>query len=293
MLRFQAAQPPMKIESSPKLAAQYWQAFTQTKPGLTENQPIPRAMLEVERVAVDSEALVRFREFVGSGEAFPLSFAYVLAQPAHLHMINQPGFPVRSMGLVHAQNRIERLQSIDSTAPFSLQIAVVDDHARRRGREFTVETLFVQNGARCLIMRSGYLSRVRGAERSKEKLPAETPAPAPQAPGTLIEAVPFASNFGRRYARVSGDYNPIHLASWLARPFGFRRAIAHGIGALARIDAVLGQHQRGSTRVLAVVFRRPVDLPSNPQLHATANANTVVLLDAQGRELQVVEREWQ
>lgn len=280
----------MKIESSPKLAAQYWQAFTQTKPGLSENQEIPRAVLEVERVTVDPEALLRFCDFVGSTEAFPLSFAYVLAQPAHLHMINQPGFPVRSMGLVHAQNRIERLQPIDPKAPFALQIAVVDDCTRRRGREFTVETQFLQHGKRCLAMRSGYLSRVRGAERNKEKLPVEAPPPPPLVPGALIETVPFASNFGRRYARVSGDYNPIHLASWLARPFGFRRAIAHGIGALACIDAVLGRHQGGSTRLLSVVFKRPVDLPSHPQLHATASVDTVVLLDAQGRELQVVER---
>ncbi len=281
----------MKIESSPKLAAQYWHAFTQTKPGLAEDQAIPRAVLDVERVAVDADALARFREFVGSEDVFPLSFAYVLAQPAHLHMINQPGFPVRSMGLVHAQNRIERLHAIDPAAAFSLQIAVVDDFTRRRGREFTVETLFLQNGKRCLTMRSGYLSRVRGADRNKQKLPPKAPPPAPLLPGALIETVPFASNFGRRYARVSGDYNPIHLASWLARPFGFRRAIAHGIGALARIEAVLGRHQGGSTRVLSVLFKRPVDLPSRPQLHATATHGTVVLLDAQGRELQVVERE--
>jgi len=280
----------MKIESSPKLAAQYWQSFTQTKPGLGHDQPIPRAVLEVERAPIDAEALGRFREFVGSDERFPLSFAYVLAQPAHLHLINQPGFPVRSMGLVHAQNQIERMAPIDPAAPFSLQIAVVDDHTRRRGREFTVETGFRQGGTLCLAMRSGYLSRVRGAERSKQKLPTDAPPPPPLLPGALIEAIPFASNFGRRYARVSGDYNPIHLASWLARPFGFRRAIAHGIGALARIDAVLGRDQGGSTRMLSVVFKRPVDLPSRPSLHATAQPSTCVLLDHQQRELQVVER---
>ena len=33
---------------------------------------------------------------------------------------------------------------------------------------------------------------------------------------------------GRRYARVSGDYNPIHLWALTARPFGFRAPILHG-----------------------------------------------------------------
>ena len=31
---------------------------------------------------------------------------------------------------------------------------------------------------------------------------------------------------GRRYAAVSGDYNPIHLYGWAARPFGFKQPIA-------------------------------------------------------------------
>ncbi len=280
----------MKIEVSPKLASQYWQAFTQSKPGLVYDQPIPRVRLDVQSAAIDLSALERFRLFVGSPDAFPLCFAYVLAQPAHLLMINQPDFPVRSIGLVHAQNRIERLAPVDTQLPFRLEIEVVDDVPRRRGREFVVDTRYFQGSALCLTMRSGYLSRVRGGERSAEKPAAATTPPPALVPGELIEALPFASNFGRRYARVSGDYNPIHLASWLARPFGFRRAIAHGIGTLARIDGALGRHLGGETRVLGVTFKRPVDLPSEPALHTTDDAKVAVLLDKQSRELQMVER---
>jgi len=280
----------MKLAASPKLAAQYWHAFTQTKPGLAQDQKIPRITLEVSAAAIDTAALDQFRQFVGSAEGFPLCFAYVLAQPAHLHMINRPDFPVRSIGLVHAQNRIERLGAIEAQTPFRLEIEVVDDLPRRRGREFVVDTRYFQGDTLCLTMRSSYLSRVRGAERSTEKgAPTAPPSPA-IAPGALIEPLAFASNFGRRYARVSGDYNPIHLASWLARPFGFRRAIAHGIGALARIDACLGRHRGGVTRVLAVNFKRPVDLPSTPALHESADPASSILLDRQGRALQVVER---
>lgn len=48
-------------------------------------------------------------------------------------------------------------------------------------------------------------------------------------PGTL----------GRRYARVSGDWNPIHLSSLTARPFGYRRPIAHGMWTLGRAFAAM------------------------------------------------------
>lgn len=36
------------------------------------------------------------------------------------------------------------------------------------------------------------------------------------------------------YADVSGDHNPIHTSPMLARMFGFRGAIAHGMFTLAR-----------------------------------------------------------
>ena len=279
----------MNLQSIPNLAAEYWHAFTRGKPPLDADQLIPRARLRVERVPIGAQHLELFRDFVGSCESFPLCFAYVLAQPAHLHLINQPKFPVRCIGLVHAQNRIVRVSPVDPDQAFTLEIAVVGDQMRRRGREFTIDTEFRQGGTLCLTMRSGYLSRVRGGNLKPKSAVPKAPAQ-PRALGQALESIPFAGNFGRRYARVSGDYNPIHLGALLARPFGFKRAIAHGIGALARIDAAIGRHQGGATRALGVVFKRPVDLPSSPSLYQSPDLDSYLLLDQNSRELQLVER---
>ena len=46
-------------------------------------------------------------------------------------------------------------------------------------------------------------------------------------------------DIGRRYGRVTGDLNPIHLSALSARLFGFRRAIAHGMWTKARALAAL------------------------------------------------------
>jgi hypothetical protein len=48
-----------------------------------------------------------------------------------------------------------------------------------------------------------------------------------------------APGVGRQYARVSGDFNPIHIAAVAARFFGFKRALAHGMWSLARCAAEL------------------------------------------------------
>lgn len=71
---------------------------------------------------------------------------------------------------------------------------------------------------------------------------------------------------GRRYARVSGDYNPIHLWPWTARPFGFRAPILHGYATAARAaHALVGGRLRGdpaALRRMRIAFRAPLPLPA-------------------------------
>lgn len=75
---------------------------------------------------------------------------------------------------------------------------------------------------------------------------------------------------GRRYARASGDYNPIHLWSWTARPFGFRRAILHGYCLEALVAHTLIAHRwEGDPirlRRLRIHFRAPLLLPDRVAL---------------------------
>lgn len=274
----------MHVDTLPSLAGEYWRAFAHSKPGLAFDQEIPRHTLHVAATRIDVQALARYRQFVGSAEEFPLAYAYVLAQPAHFHLINQPGFPVRCVGLVHVDNRIVRHADIDLSQPLALSVAVSGDRVRRRGREFTLRTLISQSGRTLIEMDSGCFTRVRGAAQDG-RAAADAPAAVVE-PGERIADLRFAEHFGLRYARVSGDYNPIHLAGWLARPFGFRRAIAHGVGSMARIDAELGRLSCTPTRELSIRFRRPLELPSATCLHRSAgSADGYVLLDARGREL--------
>jgi acyl dehydratase len=75
---------------------------------------------------------------------------------------------------------------------------------------------------------------------------------------------------GRRYARASGDYNPIHLWGWSARLFGLRRPILHGYCTQARVaHAVIERRlggDPGALRRLDIAFRAPVFLPSAVRL---------------------------
>jgi acyl dehydratase len=75
---------------------------------------------------------------------------------------------------------------------------------------------------------------------------------------------------GRRYAKVSGDVNPIHLNALAAKAFGFKRAIAHGMWVKARALAAFAGRLPDAVSV-DVEFHKPLYLPSTVGL-STAHA---------------------
>jgi acyl dehydratase len=96
---------------------------------------------------------------------------------------------------------------------------------------------------------------------------------------------------GRRYARASGDWNPIHLFAWTARPLGFRRPILHGFCIAAMVAHAAGEHlwpgDPAALRRFRIAFRSPLALPGRASLwlrgHDAAHAFRVT--DAEGVRL--------
>ncbi|MGH3241752.1 MAG: MaoC family dehydratase, partial [Spirillospora sp.] len=77
---------------------------------------------------------------------------------------------------------------------------------------------------------------------------------------------------GRRYARISGDINPIHLHPLPARLLGFPGAVAHGMWTAARCVATV-TGRLPDAHSLDAVFRTPVALPSTVELALAAVAD--------------------
>jgi acyl dehydratase len=69
-------------------------------------------------------------------------------------------------------------------------------------------------------------------------------------------------NHAWSYARVSGDYNPIHLNDRAARFFGLRGAISHGMWSLARSLAERPVDVPPPDARLETQFLTPVQLPA-------------------------------
>ncbi len=89
----------------------------------------------------------------------------------------------------------------------------------------------------------------------------------------------------RKFAEVSGDFNPLHMDEEYARRSPFRGRIAHGALIASFISCVLGNHLPGPGAVFAGMtmrFERPVRIGDTVIARAT-----VTEVDVKGRKVKL------
>lgn len=190
----------------------------------------------------------------------PLTYPHVLAGGVHMGMMLHPHFPVRMVGLVHLANDIELFTPLPADARLALECRLESGRTKPRGDEFRLVTEALWNDELAWRETMSFLAPAP----SRGRRPA---AELPELPPVVGEW-PVPGDTGRRYARVSGDWNPIHLAAPLARPFGFPAAIAHGMWTVARCLGWLADGPPGPGARLDVRFLKPLLLPGHVRLHA-------------------------
>lgn len=95
------------------------------------------------------------------------------------------------------------------------------------------------------------------------------------ATGVSLETIEIAENTGWRYARVSGDFNPIHLTAKTASMFGFKQAVAHGMWSLGRCLGSAALQLPSGNMQIDTQFKLPVYLPSQALARTWAVDNGV------------------
>lgn len=229
---------------------------------------LPDTHAEVDGWTPEAKRLDAYRRVVSSTADVPLAFPQVAVMAMHLDLISALSFPVRAMGLIHLASDVEVLGELRADAPWIVRAWVSQGRHVRSGLEFDLCGEVRIDGDVVWTSRAVTLSRSRqagGAEPST--VPDVSPPQRDEDWADTIE-VPVSEGTGRSFGRVTGDVNPIHLHALPARVFGFTSAIAHGWWTTARIAALLEADACTPGRRLRIVFRRPVFLPSKPQLLA-------------------------
>ena len=215
---------------------------------------------------VDPRWLAAYRACVGLPDAphLPPLALQIAAAPLHLAILGDARFPFRALGLVHLTQRITQTAPMPADARFDLRAFCTDARWEKRGMSFGLVTEAHVEGA--LVWRGETRALAPGPVPNVAWTGAADSPVEPDGPAPCAEILHVAESTGRRYAAIAGDLNPIHQHALLARLFGFRRAIVHGTWTLARALAVAGLPD-APVFTLDARFRRPVELPSDVEVH--------------------------
>lgn len=237
----------------------------------------PRRRTSIERDGLRPE-LARLRRYLratggeriggGSSDArvLPPLFPAVWEAPLAAELLADAGVPL--LGLVHLEGETLRPRPLRLGDRVRCRVELERAEPHPRGLRF--QLLARSWNATGQLCAESILVLLAPDNESPGKR--STPRPAPRGAGEWRELVAWnlGAGRGRRYALASGDWNPIHLWGWTARPFGFRRPILHGFCTEALVAHALVEHRWGGDPAalcrLRIRFRAPLVLPCRAAL---------------------------
>ena len=255
------------VKSLPKLPRLYLDAVRQIKKGDARSSLPEKLQGDLFRCPVNPDHISAFsRHAQFDAERIPLSYLYVVTDRSRFALINSKQCPYPAAGLIQTSLAVEidpdMLSMVQQEFVIRSELSAGDllDNGSRR---ITLVTTVLEKEMRDIgSITASY--RVRGP---KVKGPTRLGINTTQQRASKVGAssadrsgvFSFAANRGRTYAKISGDWNPVHLSSWLAKPFGFKRHILQGLDLVACAEGLRGKKP---IRALQVEFEKPVFLPS-------------------------------
>jgi len=222
---------------------------------------VTKARLYLTGVPLDPERILRYRRVCGYSQApddppVPPGFLQTLFIGLLGRYITSDLFPINPMGLIQTGQQFESRRPVRIGDRLNLSCTLQEMALTPKGilTRFLLEA--DRDGRPVWQGISTYLTRVAGHGKPAVKKNQDRPLPA-----WMTVRVPCGT--GRKYARVSGDYNPHHLSDVTARMTGFRQAMAHGMWSLARtlacLEPAMGFPERYS---VDAAFKLPVYMPA-------------------------------
>lgn len=241
-------------------------------------------------VDIDPQRLAAYRKVCGFADnsLLPPTYPHILAFALQMQLLTRHEFPFPLLGLIHLSNRIRVLRPMGGLHRAQVSVRVQNLQPHAKGATFDLLTTLEDQLGTLWEAQSTMLCRgVKLEGEPVEEVIAST------LPLTQIAQWKAPADIGRRYAKVSGDYNPIHLSAASARLFGFPSAIAHGLWNKARTLAALDEHLPTANYEIAVQFKKPVRLPSEVALLASAAGSSGELQLIGSGDLEHMAGNWQ
>lgn len=233
---------------------------------------LPQVEYVVDSFKVDQKHLKAYNEVCGfkNNGYIPAIYLTVLSQSLQMHMMTAEAFPFPVLGLVHIRNQVKQYRKIGVNESLTLSCKFGELQPHDKGVQFDFITTVKVGDEVVVEALTTYLSRQKSKGKAAAKIVEnKTPDYELNAEWEILE------NTGRRYAMTSGDFNLIHIHALMAKAFGFKQAIAHGMWTKAKALSSLALPDAYEADVW---FKLPLYLPSKVQFLTAKAANDTEIL---------------
>ena len=249
----------------PSTAGSYYKLISGKRKGLKPGESLPKITATWTHARLDPENLKQYNQSCGLADTphLPPLYPHVMAAPIHLGLVSHPKFPLKMMGSIHHSNHILQHKPIKVTDTLTIACAIDSKRNVDKGLEFDIRTDITANDE--IVWQSITTALIRGKFGDKDASNPRTDlSQSEEATPTSSWQVPAGT--GRRYAKITGDYNPIHLFPATAKLFGFKRDIAHGMWTLANATGKLDMPNGDRPFTIDAVFKGPMFMDSIAEL---------------------------
>ncbi len=247
-------------------------------------EALPEVSFVVPSVIIDADHLSQYCDICGFKESKDAPFIYpqILTFGLMLEFMGSEYCPWPAAGMVHMVNRIEQHNPLFVGDDLRIELSTGDLFRHEKGQMFDIKFQVLRGGhlvwqatqsTLCRVVKQPVGEQYRSVMHSETRLSRQASFSIP-------------ANIGRRYGKVSGDVNPIHLTNLTARAFGFKRAIAHGMWTKARALSALLPEGITERAMAEVEFKLPLYLPGTVSLWSNRSAKCAKfeLRDRQGEK---------
>jgi hypothetical protein len=263
-------------------------ALRQDRKGQSEPPAVPGPEFSLTRPALPRPLIDDYLRHLGSdaksyrGEVPPHLFPQ-WCFPAFARTFESLPYPL--LKIVNGGCDVEVLAPLPDSEPISVRAwlhAIEDDGSKAvlrlravTGTTSVPEALRVELTA---IVPLGGARKSSSPNGSTGQKKSERPRVADGAHEVLREYLP--ADTGLSFAKLTGDFNPIHWLPVYAKASGFNNVILHGFGTLARAwEALVRNQLAGDTHAISRLqarFTRPLVLPHEVGVYATPEKDLFV-----------------
>ena len=251
--------------------------LSMVRPGTLDNDArISKVRIVFNGVKPDGQKIRRYKQVCGFASSLgandpdsdetciPASYRQTLFIGLLGKFITTAHFPINPMGLIQVGQSFEQKRAVktDEILDLSCQLQGITKTLKGIHTQFLLEISsdkeIVWRGISTFFTRSKIKQKNKTIEKVEKKEEQFL---------DIKERIFVPGDTGRKYAGVSGDYNPHHLYGITAKMIGFKHPIAHGMWSLARVMASMEKNFGSHYPLRAdAAFKLPIFMPATINL---------------------------